>query len=413
MKPNTRFRDPQNIADPYPALSWLRRNDPVFWSEDLKGWVLTTYEDIHQVIRSRKFSVEKMMPFAEHVAGSAAKPHARMVSEICEILNHWAVFRDPPNHARLRRPMNKVFRRQELGRMTPLITDTVNGLIDAVADTGEMDLVRDFAFPLPATVIALLLGLPLEDLDQLKKWSDELAEFVLCARNNDARYENSHRAIMDLKDYLHVNLDDHRRNPRPDGLTTLLEFTEGSDRLSDDEVVSTAMLMLFAGHETTTSLIANGMYVLIKSPAEMARLRADLGLIQPAVEEFLRYEGPVQFVVRIATEDVRIGDTPVKMGDRLFVSLLAGNRDPALFDDADELDVGRQNNPHLAFGHGMHLCVGAPLARMEGEIAFHGLLGRLTNFELLLDPPVWEDLLVGRVFKSLPIKFDVVSGHPG
>ncbi len=121
----------------------------------------------------------------------------------------------------------------------------------------------------------------------------------------------------------------------------------------------------------------------------------------------------MQFVVRIATQDVRIGDTPVKMGDRLFVSLLAGNRDPALFEHADDLDVGRQNNQHLAFGHGMHLCVGAPLARMEGEIAFRGLLGRLTNFELLLDPPVWEDLLVGRVFKSLPVKFDVVSGRPG
>lgn len=413
MKPNTKFRDPQNIADPYPALAWLRRNDPVFWSDDLKGWVLTRYEDVYQAIRDRKFSVEKMMPFVEHVAESATNPHATKVSEICEILNRWAVFRDPPNHARLRRPMNKIFRREELSRLAPMITDTVDSLIDAVADAGEMDLVWNFAYPLPATVIALLLGLPLEDIDQIKKWSDELAETVLSARNTAGRYERSYRAIMDLKDYLRANLEDRRRDPRSDGLTTLLEFTEGNDRLTDDEATSTAMLMLFAGHETTTSLIANGMYALMKNPAEMERLRADHGLIRPAVEEFLRYEGPVQFVVRIATEDMRIGDTAVKKGDRIFVSLLAGNRDPALFDHPDDLDVGRQNNEHLAFGHGMHLCVGAPLARMEGDIAFRGLLGRLTNFALLVDPPVWEDLLVARVFKSLPIKFDVVSNPSG
>ncbi len=405
MKPNTEFRHPQTISDPHPAFSWLRDNDPVYWSKDLKGWVLTRYADIYKVIRDRKFSVEKMMPFAEYSAGSANNPHAGKIAEICEILNHWAVFRDPPNHSRLRRPMNKVFRREELDRLIPLITQTVHNLIDGVIETGEMDLIKDFAYPLPASIIAFLLGLPLEDIDQLKMWSDELAQFALSARTSKGRYETSYRAIMDLKDYLQANLEDHRRNPRPDGLTTLLEFTEGDDGLSDDEVVSTAMLMLFAGHETTTNLIGNGMYSLIKNPDEMERLRADHSLIPSAVEEFMRYEGPVQFVVRLATEDTNIGDTAVKKGDRVFLSILSANRDAEKFDNPEALDIGRENNEHLAFGHGMHLCVGAPLARIEGEIAIRGLLQRLANFELLLDPPLWEDLLVVRSFKSLPIKF--------
>ena len=404
MSMNVDLGHPDNIADPHPLYEWMRRERPVFWSEALKGWVITRYDDVYQVIRDPKFSVEKMAPFLAHMKGDGI---ARKVAELTRVLHDWAVFRDPPAHARLRRPMNRAFQRDRVEALRPFICSTVNRLIDRVADRGEMDLVWDFAYPLPATVITHMLGLPETDIDTLKDWSDNLAAFVLSARATPDKYDRSYAAVMEMRDYFRAAVDDHRKAPRPDGLSDLIGYGEGDDALTDDEIVSTAILMLFAGHETTTSLITNGMYVLIKNPDQMRRLTDDPDLVSDAVEEFLRFESPAQMLVRVASEDCRIADQPIAKGERIFASVLGANRDETKFERPEALDVGRAKNPHLAFGHGMHLCVGAPLARLEGEIAFRGLLGRLTGFELGLEAPDWSDLLVTRVIKALPLRFRV------
>jgi len=402
MPVNTDLSHPDNIADPHPLYEWMRSESPVLWSDTLKGWVITRYDDVYRVIRDPVFSVEKMAPFMAHMESDGI---ARKVALLTSVLHDWAVFRDPPAHARLRRPMNRAFQRDRIEALRPFVRATVDRLIDEAAGRGEMDLVWDFAYPLPAMVITQMMGLPETDIDTLKDWSDNLAAFVLSARATPDKYDRSYTAVMEMRDYFRAAVEDHRRSPRPDGLTDLIEYGEGDDALTDDEIISTAILMLFAGHETTTSLITNGMYVLIRNPDQMQRLIDDPDLMPGAVEEFLRFESPAQMLVRVATGDCEIADQAISRGDRIFASVLGANRDETRFEDPNGLDVGRANNPHIAFGHGMHLCVGAPLARLEGDIAFRGLLERLTGFELGQEAPEWSDLLVTRVIKDLPVRF--------
>ena len=403
MSVNTDLSHPDNIAEPHPFYEWMRRERPVFWSDALKGWVITRYDDVYRVIRDPKFSVEKMAPFMAHMKSDGI---ARKVAELTRVLQDWAVFRDPPAHARLRRPMNSAFQRDRIEALRPFVHATVDRLIDVVADRGEMDMVWDFAYPLPAMVITHMMGLPETDIDTLKNWSDNLAAFVLSARATPDKYDRSHAAVMEMRDYFRAAVEDHRKSPRPDGLTDLISYGSGSDdALTDEEIVSTAILMLFAGHETTTSLITNGMYVLIKNPDQMSRLIDDPNLVPGAIEEFLRFESPAQMLVRVASEDCTIADQAIAKGDRIFASVLGANRDETKFERSNGLDVTRAKNQHLAFGHGMHLCVGAPLARLEGEIAFRRLLERLTDFELEQEAPDWSDLLVTRVIKALPVRF--------
>jgi cytochrome P450 len=396
-------RRPEHIADPFPIFARLRAEDPVHWSAILGGWVLTRYRDVRQVLNDPRFSADRITPFRDHLA-----PDARAgVAELLKTLGLWAVFNDPPAHTRRRGLLNKAFTSRAVVALQPMIERIVDHLIARAAARGEMDLIADFAYPLPASVIAGMIGVPIEDLDRFKTWSDEIAAFVGSALATPDKRERGERGVREMSAYFRAMVADHRRNPREDILSGLIAATDSGAMLSEDELVASCILLLFAGHETTTNLIGNGMLALLRHPGALAALRRDPSLAAAAVEEMLRYDGPTQAMTRIALEDMSLdeGGPTIRRGDRVFALLNAANRDPAVFPDPDLFDVARDDSRHLSFGFGIHFCLGAPLARLEGRIGVAALVRRLPELTLALDRPEWTDSFVLRGVKALPVRF--------
>lgn len=393
-------KSPAVIADPYPVLRRLQTEDPVHWSEILGGWVLTRYADVRAGLADPRLSADRISPFVSH-------PSARATPEVKELgrfVGMWAVFIDPPRHTRLRGLLNTVFTSREVERLRPLIEELVNALLDRVGGAGRMDAIRDFAYPLPVAVIAEMIGVPREDSERFKVWSDELAAFIGSAAATD-KYARAARGMTEMRDYFRRMVAIRRAEPREDIMSRLLAAEERDDALSEDELVATCVMLLFAGHETTTNLIGNGLLALLQNPQELRALRDEPPLAASAVEELLRYDGPNRAMVRIATGDFDLDGRRIRHGDRLFLMLNAANRDPGQFSDPDRVDLHREPNRHLAFGHGIHFCLGAPLARLEGQIAFPALLRRLPGLALATDRLEWIDSLIFRGLKSLPVTF--------
>ncbi len=397
---------PHVIADPYPVFHRLRAEDPVHWSGILGGWVLTRYSDVKGALTDPRLSADRITPFLKH----QAKGGRSEVLELGRRVGMWAVFTDPPAHTRLRGLMNKAFTPRAVELVRPRIQEIVDELIDRVRNLGRMDVIRDVAYPLPVTVIAEMLGVPKEDRERLKTWSDELALFIGSALATPDKYERAGHSIIELSEYFRSLIAARRAHAHDDMLSALIAAEERGAGLSEDELVATCVLLLFAGHETTTNLIGNGLLALLRDSNQLEVLRAEPSLAPLAVEELLRYDGPTQAMVRVAAEDMKIGDKRIKRGDRIFAIINAANRDPAQFADPDRLDLRREPNRHIAFGFGIHFCIGAPLARLEGQIAFATLLGRLSDLELLTTAPEWLDSVVFRGVKSLPVSFRVA--HP-
>jgi cytochrome P450 len=392
---------PEVIADPFPILHRLREEDPVHWSEILGAWVLTRYADVKAALADPRLSADRITPFLEHQARDGRAD----VRELGRLVSLWAVFTDPPKHTRLRGLMSKAFTPREVERLRPRVQDIVGALIDRVQDRGRMDVIRDFAYPLPVTVIAEMIGVPREDRERLKTWSDELATFIGSAVATPDKYARAGHAMAEMSAYFRRMVAVRRADPRDDIMCGLIGAEDRRDVLSEDELVSTCILLLFAGHETTTNLIGNGVLALLRNPDQARAWREDPSLTESAVEELLRYDGPGQGMVRVAVEDLEVGGKRIKRGDRIFMMINAANRDPRAFRDPDRLDLRRDNNRHLTFGYGIHFCVGASLARLEAQIAIPALLRRLSDLELLTDRLEWIDSLVFRGVKSLPVSF--------
>lgn len=398
-------RRPEVMADPYPIFSTLQKTNPVYWSPVLKGWVLTRYVDVRAALHDPKLSADRITPFMESL------PPARRValSGLERILTRWAVFVDPPVHTRLRGLMNKAFTPRAIERLRGRIGAIVDQLIDRVGPRGRMDLIADFAYPLPATVIAGMLGVPEKDVERFKSWSDDLAAFVGGAQATPQKYERACYGLAEMDTYFRAIVRDRRSSaPRDDVIGGLVAAEEDGRVLSEDELVATAVLILFAGHETTANLIGNGMIALINHPEEMAEWRARPEIAESAVEELLRYDSPAASVTRVAKEVVSYGGRRIAVGDRLFLMINAANRDAAQFKDPDRLDLERPDNRHIAFGYSAHYCIGAPLARLEGEIAFTRLFARLDGFELERSDLEWSDNLVLRGAREIPLRFKAV-----
>jgi cytochrome P450 len=268
-----------------------------------------------------------------------------------------------------------------------------------------MDLIRDLAYPLPVIVIAEMLGIPPQERDQFKRWSDEIAATLGGPFTPPEVLERARKSANELADYFRGVIEERRREPAEDLISGLIAAEEQGQILSEDEMLATAMLLLVAGNETTTNLIGNGTLALLRNPDQLRRLRDDPSLIPAAVEELLRYDGPVQGTGRVAMEELEIDGRPVKTGQVVFCVLGSANRDPAQFENPDEMDITRQPNEHIAFGDGIHSCLGAPLARAEGQIAFETLLRRFPNPCLETDNPQWGGSFILRGLKSLPISF--------
>jgi cytochrome P450 len=393
---------PSMIADPYPVFCQLREEEPLHRSHVLGGVVLTRYADVKACLNDPRLSSDRITPFVRH---RRDREHAAELQELGRMLGLWAVFTDPPKHTQLRGLMNSAFTTRAVERLRPRIETLVAELIDQVRGLGQTDLIRDFAWPLPITVIAEMLGVPREDRPALKAWSDELAAFVGSALATPDKYERAARSAATMSDYFRDLIGKRRASPRDDLLSALVAAGERYDMTGDDELVATAILLLFAGHETTTNMIGNGILSLLRHPAELDALRADPSLIAQAIEELLRYEGPTAAMVRIALEDVALPSGTIGRGDRVFLMINAANRDPRHFDEPDRVNIRRDPNRHIAFGYGLHFCVGAPLARLEAQIAIPALLRHLPELRLMTDAPPWLDSLVFRGVRSLPLTF--------
>ena len=399
---NIAFRpeDPAFVSDPFPLYRNMQDEDPCHWSPSLKSWVLTRYADIKDVCLDREMSSDRLRPFfASMAAGDAAR-----IPSIIRYLSEWMVFKDPPDHTRLRRLAGKVFNVQSMHAMRPAVETIVSWLFERIGEREEIDFVADFAGPLPCLVIMAMLGVPREDLARVKRMSDDMALFIGSSRTSAEKYDTAEAATREMADYYRDMIADRRANPRDDALSRLVHLRDGDDAFTDDELTATLILMLFAGHETTTNHLANGMLALTAFPGEAARLRADPSLAADAVEELLRYDGPSGAQVRIAGAPRTLHGKSIAPGERIFIMLNAANRDPRAYPDPDRVDLGRDGVPHLSFGFGTHICLGFPLARLEGQVALPAVVARWSHIERASDRVEWINSLVFRGMKALPLR---------
>ena len=388
-------------ADPYPQYHQLREADPVHWSELMSLWVLSRYQDIEFVLRDARFSANR-----RNSSNQLVQRAEEMQDRGLPFANATTMLgADPPEHTRLRGLVSKVFTPRSVEAMRPRIQEIVDELLDATHDNEPFDLIERLAYPLPVIVIAGLLGVPPEHRADFKRWSDDLVATLGGPMVTPDVIERSRASQLEMADYFRGVIAERRKQPEDDLLSRLIAAEERGEVLSEDELLATCMLLLAAGNETTTNLIGNGMLALLRHPEQLQKLQNDPSLIESAVEEMLRFDGPVQATARVASEQVEVGGRTVEPGQIVFAILGAANRDPAVFAEPDTLDITREDNPHLAFGHGIHFCLGAPLARIEAQIAFRALLDRKPNPRLAIDEPEWNGNLILRGLKSLPLAF--------
>ena len=397
---------PEFYRDPYPAYHTLRTEDPVHWSEAWGGWVMTRYDDIEAVLRDhRRFTK------AGHVTRVLDELPPSTLAQIGPLRENFSVGMpqtDPPEHTRVRALVSKAFTPAVIEGMGARIQAIVDELLEAVAPKGEMDLIADFAFPLPAIVVAEMIGCPLEDRDRFKKWSDDIVSFHGSGRADTARVLRSNQAFVETREWLRKLFDERRTRPGDDLLSRLVAVEQEGEMLSETELVATCITLLTAGHETTTGLIANGMLALLHHPEQRKLLEENPDLIESAVDEFLRYDPPFQRTWRLTTEDVEMRGKRMKKGQVVSQMLGAASRDPERFPDPDRLDITRQDTTHLAFGFGVHYCLGAVLAHREAELAVPTLLRRLPGLRLAVHEPEWQQNITFHAPKSLPLRFDQV-----
>ena len=365
---------PEFHANPYPFYHALREKDPVHQSP-LGFWVLTRYDDVVTSLRDSRYGRDGFAPLIEAVYGPETAEGN---------LPRSMLMRDPPDHTRLRSLVNKAFTPRVIEGMRARIQMIVERLLDKVQDARSMDVIDDLAYPLPVTVICEMLGVPLDDHEAIRGWSSDIARSLdaiglladpeIVARGVAAR--------RNLTDYFRRLLPERRKHPQADLLSLLIAVEEQGDKLNEGELLAMCLLLFIAGHETTVNLIGNGTLALLEHPDQMAKLRDDPVLIASAIEELLRYDSPVQWTARITNSDVEIGDRTVPSGSMVIAVIGAANRDPRHFQDPDRLDIVRADNRHVSFGFGIHFCLGAPLARVEGQIALGMLLRRMPDLAL-------------------------------
>jgi cytochrome P450 len=389
------------VADPYPLYHRLRTANPVYPVGP--QYLVSSYAAVSAILRDPRFSSNGNLGTRRQAAVAALpEPAATLMREINQATGLWMLFSDAPDHTRRRAVANRAFTARRIEQMREHIERLVEGMLDAVVRAGAMDVIADLAYPLPVIVIAELLGVPAEDRDLIRDWSDQMALFFGANFRNVAEM---HRALTEFRVYLRAIIADRRAAPRDDLLTALAHAADDGAHLSEDELLGLCTLLLFAGHETTTNLIGNGLLALLRHPDQLERLRQDPALIGPAVEELLRYDCPVQGMARVVTEEMVLGDTIFHPGQTLLLLYGAANRDPERFPEPDSLDITRTNNKHLAFAHGSHFCLGAALARMEGQIALGAMLRRLPDLRLAVDQVTWRPSLLMRGLAALPVAF--------
>lgn len=393
-------------TDPYPAYAWLREHAPVHRTRlpsGVEAWLVTRYGDAKQALADQRLSKNPAHhDEPAHARGKTGIPGERSANLMTHLLNI-----DPPDHTRLRRLVSKAFTPRRVAGFAPRVQELTDGLIDGFAARGRADLIHDFAFPLPLHAICDLLGVPGEDQDDFRDWAGMMIRHGGGPRGGVAR------SVKKMRGYLADLIHRKRGDLGDDLISGLIRASDHGEHLTEDEAAAMCFVLLFAGFETTINLIGNGTYALLQHPDQRASLQealtaGDERLLETGVEELLRYDGPVELATwRYATQPLDIGGVAISRGDPVLVVLAAANRDPARFDAPDVLDLGRRDNQHLGYGHGIHYCLGAPLARLEGHTALATLLRRLPDLRLAVDP---ADLrrrggLIMRGLRTLPVEF--------
>ncbi|MDZ7970619.1 MAG: cytochrome P450 [Nostoc sp. DedSLP03] len=392
--------DPKFQANPYPIYHNLRSVEPIHQS--FTGmWVITRYVDAKAVLRDPRFCVNKMSNNVKHKSYYLKQQD---FNTLAQAIDKWLIFLDPPEHTRLRGLISKAFTSTTIKFLRPQIQKITDELISKVRHQGFIDIMSDFACPLPCSVIAAILGVPIEDWVKLYHWSDKLSN-ILDPLRSLSDYEQMNQVALEFTDYFKSLIAQRQKSPQQDLLSALITVKEQDKKLSEEEIISICMLLFFAGEETTVNLISNGMLALLHHPQQMQQLKTQPTLIQSAVEEMLRYDSPIQIITRVATEDIDIDGITIRVGEKVLVILGAANRDPAQFPDPDRFDITRANNSHLAFVDGIHYCLGAVLARIEAEIAINTLVQQLSDLKLSQDRLEWCNKVGSRRLKALPVTF--------
>ncbi len=367
----------------------MREEEPVYWSDSIGGWILTRYDDILVSFKSTEsFSNENRLGQAIAFLPPEKRANYKPFSD------HYAtkslLHSDPPDHTRLRGLVTKEFTAGVVEQMRPRIQEVVDGLIDAVEKKGEVDVVTELAKPLPIGVIAEILGVPPSDRHLFGIWADDLLAFQGVNKPSEEDLGRAQKTIMEMRPYITAMIEDRRRNPRKDLMSKFVAAEASGERLTETELVSTCVTLFVAGHETTLSLIANTLFLLLSHPEQLRLLRENPDLLAPAIEESLRFESPVSRQPRKMKADTELGGKLLKKGQMAFQMLNSANRDPAYFTDPETFNIRREKNRHMAFGQGIHFCVGAVLARTEAFVAIGTTLRRLPNLRLVHPEPDWD-----------------------
>jgi cytochrome P450 len=393
---------PEVLRDPYAYFAALRERDPVHYNERWGGWLILRYDDVVRAFRDPDtYSSDRMASLMLELTPQEQEHFALLI----KYFSKWLVFTDPPYHTRVRLLINKAFTPTSVEKLRPRARQIIHQLLDRLQHRGEMEFIREFAFHLPVIVISEYLGVPVDDREQVKEWSDETSRVFFIRANEPDRRERSQRGLEKLVAYFEPLIEERRKRPRDDLISALVQAEERGDLLSHDEVLATCTVLLFAGHETTTNLLANGLLAFMQQRDQWERLRQNPALIRSAVEELLRYDGPVKATFRWAKKEVGLRGKTIQAGDRMLLVLASANRDPARYPDPDRLDIARDPNPHVALGQGIHVCLGAPLARMEAQEAFLALSQRFPQLRLTADPErlEYQPTIVARALKELPV----------
>ena len=383
---------PEMMADPYPAYRAMRERGRV--QRTAAGhWLATGYDEVSRLLTDQRFGEAAGRGGRIRLSRTGREGPQRLLGRVDTMLSQ-----DPPEHTRLRRLVSKAFTPRSVQKMRPRIQQIVNELLEKVDGRGEFDLVSELAWPLPVIVIAEMLGIPREDRERFKRWSDAM---VATLGGDYSALDEARRSNEELVEYVSRVIAERRQEPRDDLISRLVAAEERGQTLSEDEMLGTVALLLVAGNETTTHLISNGMLALSRNPDQVARLRDDPSLLPSAVDELLRYTGPVHTTRRVARTDVSLGGAQVRRGEVVIGLLASANRDPDKYADPDSLDVGRNPTDHVAFGDGIHFCLGAALARLEGQVTIGTLLQRFPHLRLLDDEPEWGGTFAIRGVTSL------------
>ncbi len=401
---------PEYRSNPYAYYQRFRLHDPIHATRHspngftMGEWFLTRHADVRFVLRDTRFIIDnapervlaKCQVFQQH--------HGIDLSDLHDLINDWLFYYNPPDHTRLRRLISKAFSVGTVEKMRPMVQKLTDGVLQEIHSQGEMDIMSDFACPLTVSIIAKLLGVPDKDHKILKAWAHDLI-FLFDGLLSVDFFQHLNTVAKDFKEYFGELIQDRRRHPQDDLMSHLIAVRDEDDSLSEEELLAFGVNLFTAGEETTLDLIGNGTLALLQHPKELERLKSTPSIIPSAIEELLRYDSPVQLFIRIAKEDVKIGAQTIQAGDRIVCGLGAANRDPEKFPNPDTLDLGREGNDHVAFGGGIHQCLGAMLARVEGQIAIPTLFSRLP--ELRLETTTFErrENIGLRGLKSLPVSW--------